>query len=350
MQSQDLSRSALELETERQNRIYREAVEQKKRQMRPEEGDKTSLIAEEPIPTAQRSGDLSPGKTEPAELQPDRLRHIPEMRSALIPLDDEAGEGTWSKPFSLPRADIEPWLSYCKGYRQSKLFLETLSAKENGECSVDFAVRALLELKRVDINVILEPRVRIDGQVAYLNLEEEIHADRDPLQIDALIRNADEEHENLLRLATERGRQMGNLLYDALMGEGHVHLIEAWELVHDRKPTVEELHLMLTTGRIGVPEKKRSRAPETVDQPLAEQIVPGPAQEVFRKEALLPPEEPVRPVKSIPAEKRDESASQPVPELKRERADRKRRVLFHALHVAAVCAVLVAYGIWRMAA
>ena len=221
MQSQDLSRSALELETERQNRIYREAVEQKKRQMRPEEGDTNPLPVEQHVPDEHQPADLSPDKTEPVELPPDRLRHIPEMRSALIPLDEATEEAAWSKPFSLPKADIEPWLSYCKGYRQSKLFLETSSA----DGAVDFAVRALLELKQVDINAILEPRVRIDGQVAYLNLDEEIHACRDPLRMDALIRSANEEHENLLRQAIERGRRMGNL---SPIGTARRSLWSAW--------------------------------------------------------------------------------------------------------------------------
>lgn len=350
MQAQDSSKNALQLETERQNRIYRDAIEQKKKQVRPEEGGSKSQIAEKRIPGTASVTQPDSEIDQSSEVPTDRLRHIPDMRSALIPLDEVTAELTWSKPFSLPKADMEPWLSYCKGYWQSKLFLETFrdlkpTAGEKSELSVDFAVRALLELKQLDINIILEPRVRIDGHVEYLELDEELRAADNSAQIKALIKRANEGHEKLLGKALEIGRRMGNCLYDALMGDGHIHLITAWEGVHGRKPTVEELHRMLTTGRIREMQREKTRVPEIQNEPLPEKSVVPIMPEADCHENLSLKSQP-QAADQRPAVNDEEESVVPVRALKEEGVNRKRKILFHVFHVTAVCAVLVAYGIW----
>ncbi|HJV74140.1 MAG TPA: hypothetical protein VJ654_07975 [Noviherbaspirillum sp.] len=352
MQAQNLSKSALQLETERQNRIYRDAIEQKKKQMRPEEGGSARQVSEKRNPDiAPSPADTHSDTSEPSDVPTDRLRHIPDMRSALIPLDEATEERIWSKPFSLPKADIEPWLSYCKGYWQSKLFLETFSGLkpmtgDGFELPVDFAVRALLELKQLDINIILEPRVRIDGHVEYLELDDELRVCHDSAQIKALVARANEGHDKLLRKAFEIGRQMGNRLYDALMGDGHVHLIAAWESVHGRKPTVEELHRMLTTGRIRELQREKDRAPEIQNESLLkENVAPVMPEERSSGEALPLKSQPP-PVDPPPVVGCEDNDALPVQAPEDDPVNRKRRILFHVIHITAVCAVLVAYGIW----
>ena len=124
-----------------------------------------------------------------------------------------------------------------------------------GADCVDFAVRALLELKRIGAKVILEPPVRIDGCCAYADIPDE-----SGIYGDVTRRRVQQAHEQLLKEATAKGRAMGDLLYEALMGEGYVNLIRAWEKVHGRKPTPAELHLMLTTGRLKPASRERPPA------------------------------------------------------------------------------------------
>src|SRR3982751_3011912 len=52
----------------------------------------------------------------------DCVRTIPDIRSALLPLDPSETGIEWSKAFSLPKADLEPWVSFLKGYQASSLF------------------------------------------------------------------------------------------------------------------------------------------------------------------------------------------------------------------------------------
>lgn len=189
----------------------------------------------------------------------DKLQMVPAMRSALIPLDADESEA-WSKPFSLVKADFEPWSSYYAGYRSSRLFLQA-EAGQNGVAMLDYPVRALLELKRVDARFIIEPPVQIDAPVEYFDATRAPGTERNAGLDMSLTRAAEAMHRSQLRRAHERGREMGNDLYTALLGNGLSNLIAAWERSLHRKPTPHELHLMLTTGRavpvgMSVPEPR----------------------------------------------------------------------------------------------
>jgi hypothetical protein len=178
----------------------------------------------------------------------DKLQAVPAMRSALIPLN--AGEdANWSKPFSLLKADFEPWLSYYTGYRNSLLFLPAAGPIRRDAEALDYPVRALLELKKVDVRLIFEPPVQIDAPVEYFDATRAPGAGRDRGLAESLARAAEAMHRGQLRRAQERGLEMGNHLHEALLGDGLSNLIHAWEKVWQRKPTPHELHLMLTTGR-----------------------------------------------------------------------------------------------------
>lgn len=284
MPALDVHDSHLQAETERQNRIHQNVLEQRKTQARVDSTYADGGHAE------------AAPKDSPIDLQEwiDKIHAIPEMRSALIHLDEEAHVEKWSKPFSLAKADMEPWLSFYKGYKQSRLFIETSATKQSegdGEAcpEPDFAVRALLQLKQADSRIIFEPPVRISGQVVYFDVEGELETSRDPARLKALLRSAAKVHDAELRKAVEKGREMGNMLYDALMGEGHAHLINAWIEVFDRKPNIQELHLMLTTGRVKVLEQKTPAAapkPQKAEdrEPLTRAIAPEvPAEPVAPK-------------------------------------------------------------------
>lgn len=334
--------SPLRWETERQNRIHQEALEQKKKQPRAVDARKDlHLVAN----TAQDKN-TSAGITVPQEWL-DKVRNIPDMRSALIPLDEQAEGSEWSKPFSLCKADMEPWLSFYRGYRESRLFLGNASADQLDASQLDFPVRALLELKQAGANIILQPPVQINGLVEYHDLEGELNACRDQVLAKALFKVANEVHQNHLRKAVERGRAMGNLLHDALMGEGHANLIRAWEKVYQRKPTVDELHQMLTTGRVRLSDKRpsapqpkaiqsqakvvpsrRDAAPDSEDDAIVVNVArarPNPT--------ALPPEE--REKATAPAQIQDQSPPQPAP-------GKTRAILIHVLQATVCCAALAA--------
>jgi hypothetical protein len=378
MPAPNVPKSALQRETERQNRIHQEAIEKKKKQMRQEDGRTDSQFAGNIPPkgavSKQRAGDRQEAENRTAGIIPtsgtgdlvgrvdgsvvetngltqegtDRLRHIPDMRSALIPLTETSDSSEWSKPFSLSKADMEPWLSFYKGYKQSRLFLETASsqtslAEEENELSLDFAVRALLELKQVSTKVILEPPVQINGLVSYLDMQEELGASRDSLQAMALLKIANNAHEELLRKAFEKGRIIGNLLHDTLMGEGHVNLIKAWENKHNRKPTVAELHLMLTTGRLKPSPQRTAQMPEAGENPEQEKIASNVRQNNLsgRQEPVFEKELP-RPSQLNSTDTEDSSLMEDAPEWKQERGN--RGTLLWAFFAAVVCAAIVAYG------
>ncbi|HJW57079.1 MAG TPA: hypothetical protein VJ577_17580 [Burkholderiaceae bacterium] len=196
------------------------------------------------------------GEASPVEKWTEKVRRIPDIRSGLIPLDKANEDSQWSKAFSLSKADMEPWLSFYKGYQESRLF----SGREHGnghgnlsgklESSLDGEIRAILELKRISVKNILEPAVRINSQVEYLDLAAEIRGCSDPALASNLARIAGEVHETELAKAIDKGREMGNHLYQALTGSAHANLIMAWEKVYQRKPTQEEMHVMLTTGQV----------------------------------------------------------------------------------------------------
>lgn len=355
MQALDLPKNALQWETERQNRIHQEAVEQKKKQMRQEDAHNSLQPAEKIIREVALSRTPPGSEAGRVQVQTDVLRRIPDMRSALMPFDDVADGTVWSKPFSLLKANMEPWLSYYQGYKQSRLFLDAASGDnfhtvERSESSVDFAVRALLELKRASTKIILAPPVQINGQVEYLELEAELRACRDPLQAGTLLKYATEAHDSHLRNAIEKGRNLGNLLYDALMGEGHVNLIKAWEKVFKRKPSVEELHLMLTTGRVKVTAQRKPPVPEAKERPVQEM----PAAPAIRQAELLTrPELPARPPSPTPSlnprVKKDELLAATLPAHQLEAGDRKQKILMRTFHAVVGGAALAAYGIWMFA-
>lgn len=340
MHALELRDNALQWETERQNRILQNAAEQKKKQTR--------------LETVQREQATAAG----AEGAPavhlnewiDKVSAIPDIRSALIPLDNEEG---WSKPFSLAKADMEPWLSFFKGYRQSRLFLHPLpqaavtSDQAAAEAGIDYPVRALLELKRASMWLITEPPVQINGQVEYFDTEAALNSGQDSSQFRALLRGAVLTHDKQLKLAEEKGREMGDSLYDALMGEGHANLIKAWEKVYQRKPTVEELHQMLSSGRVkAVVERKAAQAESrpAAPEPARPAVVTRPVPE--RRPPALPKEMPAPPAPATPAiQEEDDEAIVTLSSgtIQKTGQKRPRKLLWHLLHATIGCAALAAY-------
>lgn len=269
----------LDRETERQQRLQQEArkaLEQKKAQLRGTESSKRSMAGESPrqhpghsttTPSAAAFNTVA-SATESATDSIDRLRSIPEIRSALIPIDVTVEGDQWSKPFLLTKADVEPWISYLQGYHASRLFP---GGNQSEQPKIDVAVQALLELKGVDPHYILEPIVQINQPAEFLDLATELSNCRDRVQAKALTTVANDVHEAQLVKAVEKGRELGDHLYHALVGEGFSNLIRAWERVYKRKPTINELHLMLTNGSVRVmPDAPSSPPPELRPRPVPE--------------------------------------------------------------------------------
>lgn len=245
MHTLDVIGSALQWETERQNRLHQQAIEEKKKH------------AETDIPVSA----AAPAEAAAASAPPDLVGRVPAIRSALIPVDEEEGGAPdgeiWSKPFALTKADFEPWTSFLAGYNQSRLFLQFTTSGTvvdavvlRNPTHVDHAVRALLTLKKTPLRFILEPPVQINRQVEYQDFEADLRAASGKLRHDMMLKLARELHERQLAKAVEAGRLLGDELYEAMMGEGHVNLTRTWERVHGRKPTVDELHIMLSTGKV----------------------------------------------------------------------------------------------------
>ncbi|HYD59215.1 MAG TPA: hypothetical protein VEC35_02605 [Noviherbaspirillum sp.] len=340
MHALELRDNALQWETERQNRILQNAAEQKKKQQRLEtvQREQGAATSAEQAPAIQLNEWI------------DKVNAIPDIRSALIPLDDE---DAWSKPFSLAKADMEPWLSYFKGYRQSRLFLhsspQVADAADQAalEARVDYPVRALLELKRAGMRLVTEPPVQINGQVEYFDTEGALNSGLDSSQFRALLRGAVLTHDKQLKLAEEKGREMGDALYDALMGEGHANLIRAWEKVFERKPSVEELHQMLTSGRVKPVVEKKSVTNES--RPAvseAARSVP-PARPNAEKRPSPPKELPVLAEPAAPEADGDDEPIVTLTSQKTQGGDKRPRKLFWtALHATIACAALAAYILW----
>lgn len=358
MHAMDLPKNALQWETERQNRIHQDAIEQKKKQMLHDEVSAGLQPAEKMIREVSLANapDDSVGAVQG---RTDALRRIPDMRSALMPFNDDAESASWSKPFSLLKADFEPWLSYYKGYAGSRLFLDTTSADNSSavtrsESSIDYAVRALLELKRANSQIILDPPVLISGPVEYIEFQAELKACRDALQAATLVKYATEAHESQLRQAVEKGRNMGNLLHDALMGEGHANLVKAWETVFKRKPNVEELHLMLTTGRIKVSRARPSPAVQPKMQPLDVSTVGADVSRIDSQPSSLRPDTPIKSpqvmAQAVTVERKHErlTPATALPQ-KQEELARPKRKTFLYLHAAIGFGALAAYGVWMFA-
>ena len=301
MQALDVLDHALHWETERQNRALQDALEYKKRQRA--EGARRDLqypAAHQGAAVSNTADSGHRAATLTGEWV-DQLHRIPEIRSALVPIDQTAEGSEWSRPFSLFKADIEPWLSFMRGYNASRLFLDTSLAaagtpvEARNESQIDYPVRALLELKRVPIRIIVEPPVQINRQVEYQDLEAELRASRDHIASATLLKMARETHEKQLAKAVEQGRLLGDRLHDALMGEGHVNLIGAWERTHQRKPSIEELHLMLTTGRVRAEQRRPATvraAPPSI--PPQERGIPQPPPAIRKQLSdKQPPDQPM---------------------------------------------------------
>lgn len=368
----------LQWETERQNRMLQEALEQKKKLARGNDASKASRFIEKVTQDLASAGDyltgaashLSQDHPQSAAI-PDvaahsateyagKVRRIPGMRSAWIPLDETTEGGEWSMPFSLPKADMEPWRSFLQGYYESRVFLEApapqVAAYPPSPLQLDFAVRAILELKRLDTKVMIEPPVQINGQVEYLDLDEQLRTCPDALRKQALAKMIIETHDSQLQKAVEKGREMGNRLYDALMGEGHANLIRAWENAYKRKPSIEELHLMLTTGR-ATPAKRQPisdtkiRLAQEPLAPVSREAAPrtsmttNAAAPAASAPLAMPQVKEMTPATSASSKSKTEPATTslftPASDPK---ADRRRRILLFLFHASAGCAALIAYA------
>ncbi|HZW20627.1 hypothetical protein [Noviherbaspirillum sp.] len=330
MQALELRDNALQWETERQNRLLQSAAEQRKKQTRLE------AVQRQQTPEAKSEAAASIRLDEWV----DKVNAIPDIRSALVPLDDEEG---WSKPFSLAKADLEPWLSYFRGYRQSRLFLAHAvhDAASPDAASIDYPVRALLELRRADARIITEPPVQINGQVDYFDTEAVIAAGHEASEFRASLRGAILNHDKQLKLAEEKGREMGDALHEALMGEGHANLIGAWEKVFKRKPNIDELHQMLTSGRVRVSAEKKQIITETrppvPEMPAAAPVLrPSP-----EKRPVMPPPEPSQ--ASVPATEDDDDEAVVTLSTYAKKEAPARKFLWPAIHAAIGCAALAAY-------
>lgn len=334
MHALELRDNALQWETERQNRLLQSSAEQKKKQARLE------AVQRQQAPATGAEGAAAVQLNEWI----DKVNAIPEIRSALIPLDEA---DSWSKPFSLAKADMEPWLSYFKGYRQSRLFMsQAASDSANPDAAtIDYPVRALLELKNADTRIITEPPVQINGQVEYFDTDSTLNAGYDASQFRALLRAAVLTHDKQLKLAEEKGRAMGDALYDALMGEGHSNLIGAWEKVFHRKPNIDELHQMLTSGRVRVAAERKAAA--VAARKVAPEI--PPAAPVLRpapgRRPAIPPVEVQRapqpaPVVQVDADDDDDAV---VTLFAKEKSGLPRKLLWSIAHAAAGFAAVAAY-------
>ncbi|MEC4719638.1 hypothetical protein RY831_10800 [Noviherbaspirillum sp. CPCC 100848] len=365
MHALDVVDNPLHWETERQNRIHQEAVEQRKklagtgagtapRSLSRNDGMSNNTEAALAADSGQRSflGDAERLRY----YWIDKVLRIPRIRSALIPLDETSEADSWSKPLSLKKADIEPFASFFRGYCRSRLFLEPVSLRagqiDSSEAlQLDFPVRALFELRGFDAKFIFDPPVQIDAQIEFHDLEEDLRECRDHARMRLLIEMAESMHDKQLEQAVARGREMGDALHDALMGEGHVNLIRAWERVHQRKPTIQELHLMLTTGRISVEQRQDAASTSTRHRPA-----PAPVAEERRAEAMPRRAVPITPraaapqpqAAAIPVEQHvpEEEAGTNVSASEAKAASsssRVRQVFLYLLHAAVGGAALVAY-------
>ena len=335
MHALELRNNDLQWETERQNRLLQSAAEHKKKQVR------LDALQQKQAPAASVEG--APG----IQLNEwvDKVAAIPDVRSALIPLDEP---DSWSKPFSLAKADMEPWFSYFKGYRQSRLFLnQAVHDSDNPDAaSIDYPVRALLELKSADPRIITEPPVQINGQVEYFDTDGILTAGQDAGELRALLRAAVLAHDKQLKQAEEKGRAMGDALYEALMGEGHSNLIGAWEKVFQRKPNVDELHHLLTSGRVRVSAERKSAAvaarkvaPEMPQ--AAPMLRPAPERKpVIPSEELSPA--PARNVSAPAVEDDDEESFVTLSSVKKKGA-LPRKLLWSIAHAAVGFTAVAAY-------
>jgi hypothetical protein len=354
----------LDRETERQQRLQQEArkaLEQKKALLRGGESTKRSMADEAPLQrpgqstqAASPAPNTTASATDSATDSIERLRSIPEIRSALIPIDIAVEGDQWSKPFLLSKADVEPWISYLQGYHASRLFP---GGNQSELPTIDVAVQALLQLKGVDPRYILQPIVQINQPAEFLDLGTELRNCRDRVQAKALTTVANDVHEAQLVKAVEKGRELGDNLYHALVGEGFSNLIRAWERVYKRKPTINELHLMLTNGSVRVmpdapsappPELRPRPAPERASQAaVAKQMVDSVPQAASFESLSTKPATPkvAPPAAKLRTVVADGVEDQDVATLftKPPRLARWQKIALQLLHVALCGAAITAY-------
>ncbi|WP_151634526.1 hypothetical protein [Noviherbaspirillum aerium] len=374
MHALDVVDNPLQWETERQNRIHQEAVEQRKKLAGGGAGGGLAARGQSRNDGMSEKTDVA-ASTESAQKtfigDVERLRYywidkvlrIPRIRSALIPLDEATEGDGWSKPLSLKKADIEPFASFFRGYCQSRLFLEQVSLRagqiDSSEVlQLDFPVRALFELRGLNTGIIFDPPVQIDAQIEFHDLEEDLRACRDYARMRGLIEMAENMHDRQLEQAVVKGREMGDALHDALMGDGHVNLIRAWERVHQRKPTIQELHLMLTRGRISVDQRQDSAPisgtprPAFMPEARAPEASPRKSAPVSPRVMAPQPPQPPQPPQSSQAAIADTEADLPEKDAdtgitakdpKPSSSARARQILWYVLHAAVGTAAVAAY-------
>lgn len=291
----------------------------------------------------------------------DRVRMLPEMRSALIALDERVEGSGWSYAFSLCKADLEPWLSYYSGYKKSQLFAAQ-AAGQRAPLQLQYEVQAILELKSWDKKLILEPPVQINRPVEYLDLISELNTCRNPQQAQEMAKIANEAHDRLLAEAMEKGREMGDRLYHALLGPDFINLSMQWQKLYQRKPSVEELCCMLTTGRIKIIPAKRPVTPRpplrqqknTVQRAPVHQEKPQPAPVVMAEPEQTPdvivnirqPEGAVARPQQYNAGATNRKTAQIAQKLADEtrKRSRLRRILRYLCQVSICCAALAAHA------
>lgn len=288
----------------------------------------------------------------------DCVRAIPDIRPALLPLDPSETGIAWSKAFSLPKADLEPWVSFLNGYRASSLFtaasrpVHADPSAQQPALQLQFEVQAILELRGLAVRLILEPPVQISSPAEYLDLIAELESCRDQAHATELAKICNEVHASRLAQAVEKGREMGDRLYHALLGPDFINLAREWEKRYQRKPNVDEMYCMLTSGCVKVVVPKRPapterKAPRHQEraEPTARPIVADRSQQTSQQTTQQTSE-----TKAAPApfntdmtNRKAESVARQIAE-ETGKSNRKRKILLHLFHLAVCCAALATHA------
>lgn len=297
----------------------------------------------------------------------DRVRTLPEIRSALIPIDEMDEDIEWSSAFSLPKANLEPWLSFFEGYKQSSLFAGPARPLQDDACGeapvlqLQFEVQAILSLRNLPAKVIMEPPVRISAPVVYLDLLAELATCSDPAQAQGLAKIANEVHESRLEQAVAKGREMGNRLYHVLLGADCTNLSREWQRIHRRKPSVDEIYNMLTTGGIKPLPVKRPPPPSSETQAMPRPartaaasvkapLVPDQVREKIEKKVEKNIEKSVETAERVPqynaatTNRNAESVARKIIEETRKK-NRIRKILLHLFQFTICCLGLVTHAL-----
>ena len=280
----------------------------------------------------------------------DCVRTIPDIRSALLPLNQSETGIEWSKAFSLPKADLEPWVSFLNGYQASSLFtaatrpVHTDPSSQQPALQLQFEVQAILELRGLAAQLILEPPVQISSPAEYLDLIAELEACRDQVHATELAKICNEVHASRLEQAVEKGREMGDRLYHALLGPDFINLAREWEKRYQRKPSVDEMYCMLTRGCVKVVAAKRP-APTERRAPQHQPTAGAPARQIVADR----PRETIE-AKAAPAQFNTDMTNRKAESVARQiaeetcKSNRKRKILLHLFHFAVCCAALATHA------